>query len=139
MCLASSGVRGYAFRMYRNYDGAHGLFGDVSVSATSVNQDQVSVYAAQRSIDGALTIMIINKATTNLTTTLSLSNYAPNMTAQMYRYSAANLNAIVQLPDLIVSDLGFTTIYPASSITLIVLTPGPPLKHVYLPLMLKSS
>ena len=114
----------YAFRMFRNYDGAHGLFGDISVSASSANQDQVSVYAAQRTVDNALTLVIINKTTNSLTSTLSLANYAPRSPAQVYRYSAANLNAIVRQPDLSVTGSGFTALYPASSITLIVLSPN---------------
>ncbi len=46
-----------AFQMYRNYDGNKSTFGDVSVSATGPNPDQTSVFASQRTSDGALTIM----------------------------------------------------------------------------------
>jgi hypothetical protein len=48
----------YAFRLYRNYDGAGGKFGDVSVSAASADQSQLAIYAAQRSSDSALTLVI---------------------------------------------------------------------------------
>jgi hypothetical protein len=51
----------YAFRIYRNYDGAGGRFGDVSVHATSSDQGQLAIYAAQRSSDGAVTLVVINK------------------------------------------------------------------------------
>src|SRR5262249_41472432 len=50
-----------AMQMYRNYDGAHSTFGDVSVAASGPNPDNVAAFAAIRSSDGALTIMIINK------------------------------------------------------------------------------
>jgi hypothetical protein len=129
----------YAFRMYRNYDGQHHTFGDVSVRATSADQSKVAIYAARRGSDNALTLMILNKSLTQtLTSTLSLSGYNPAITAQVYRYSAANLNAIVQLPDQAVAPGGFTTSYPAHSITLFVIPPGVPLdKRVYLPIILK--
>ena len=61
----------YAFRMFRNYDGNGHAFGSTSVRARSFDssqpsrvnggQDQLSVYAAQRSGSGALTVMVINK------------------------------------------------------------------------------
>ena len=36
----------YAFRMFRNYDGNGGRFGDISVSAVSTNPGDLSLYAA---------------------------------------------------------------------------------------------
>ena len=65
----------YAFRMYRNYDGLGGAFGDVSVRASSTNQDQVAIYAARRSADQALTLMVINKTAQAYTSTISLANF----------------------------------------------------------------
>ena len=50
-----------AIKMYRNYDGNKSAFGDVSVSATGPNPDNVAVFAAQRSSDSALTVMVISK------------------------------------------------------------------------------
>lgn len=113
----------YAFRMYRNYDGSHSTFGDTSVQAVSTNQDRVAVYAAQRTSDSALTLMIINKTNGVLTSTLSLSGFTPSGSAQVYRYSAVNLNTIQNLPNQAVSASGFSASYPANSITLIVI-PG---------------
>ena len=54
----SSQPGAFAFRMYRNYDGHGSRFGDESVSASSADQGQLSVYAAQRSTDGALTVQV---------------------------------------------------------------------------------
>ena len=48
-------------KMYRNYDGNRSTFGDTSVAATAPNPDSVAVFAAQRSADGALTVMVISK------------------------------------------------------------------------------
>ena len=38
----------YSFRIYRNYDGAGGQFGDISVNSTSTDQSQLSVYGGIR-------------------------------------------------------------------------------------------
>ena len=47
--------------IYRNYDGNLSTFGDTSVSAAVANPDYLSSFAAVRSSDGALTVMVINK------------------------------------------------------------------------------
>jgi hypothetical protein len=114
----------YAFRMYLNYDGAHGHFGDVSVSATSADQDQLAVYAAQRSTDGALTLMIVNKSGQALISNVGLSGFTAAPNPQMYSYSAANLSAIVQAADQAVGPAGFTATFPAASLTLFILSPA---------------
>ena len=111
----------YAFRIYRNYDGNHNTFGDTSVHAASSNQDRIAVYAAQRTSDSALTLVIINKTNGALTSTLSLSGFTPSGSAQVYRYSAANLNTIQHLADQAVSVSGFSASYPANSITILVI------------------
>jgi hypothetical protein len=56
----------------------------------------------------------------------------------VYRYSAANLTAIVPQPDQPVSTAGFTADFPANSITLIKIGPIQNFsEHVYLPLVVK--
>ena len=126
----------YAFRLYRNYDGAGGRFGDVSVQAHSQDQGQLAVYAAQRAADGALTVLVINKTGAALTSTVALAGFAPAPVAAVYRYSAADLNAIVRGPDQVVGAAGFSAAFPASSLTLFVLPPATPLdQRVFLPLV----
>lgn len=110
----------FAFRMYRNYDGAGGQFGDVSLAAQSADPDRLAVYAAQRSADGALTLLVINKTAGPLRSALRLEGVAPG-TAQVYRYSAANLDAIVREADMAVAGPDLRVSFPASSITLLVL------------------
>ena len=126
----------FAFRMYRNYDGAGSAFGETSVHAASGDQEQLAIYAARRISDGALTLIVINKTTAALTSDLFLSNFAPAAWAQVYRYSALNLAAIVQAADQAVTAAGFTASFPANSITLIVIPPAgpPPPPVMYLPL-----
>ena len=48
-------------KMYRNYDGNKSTFGDTSVSDVVPDPDSFRRFAAVRSSDGALTVMIINK------------------------------------------------------------------------------
>jgi hypothetical protein len=114
----------YAFRMYRDYDGAGSRFGDVSVSSTSSDQGQLAVYAAQRSCDNALTVMVINKTGSDLTSPLSIAGLHGNSTAQRFTYSPANLNSIVRGDDLAVHSGSVNATYPANSITLLVLPGG---------------
>jgi hypothetical protein len=113
----------YAFRMYRNYDGAGSTFGDVGVRATSADQDQLSIYAAQRSRDAALTLVVINKTGTALSSHVGLAGYAPAAAAHVYVYSASNLNAIERRADQAISANGFTATFPTSSITFVEIPP----------------
>lgn len=128
----------FAFRLYRNYDGAGKMFGDVSVGAMSTDESQLAIYAAQRSGDNALTAIVINKTTGALSTNVSLAGFTSAAVAQVYRYDAANLNAIVRLPDQSVASTGFAANFPASSITLFVLAPAAPLTpREYLPILIR--
>ncbi len=114
----------YAFRMYRNYDGQGGSYGDTWVRSSSADQGQLAVYGAQRGADGALTLMVINKTGNDMSSNLSLADFTPAATAQVYTYSAANASAIVRGADLPVNASGFTATYPANSITLVVIPQG---------------
>ena len=120
----SSQPGAFAFRMFLNYDGARHRFGEVSVAATSTDQSQLALYAAQDSASGALQLMVINKSGQALTSAVTLANFNAAASAQVYRYSAANLGAIVRDADQQVNPTGFTATFPASSITLIVLPPS---------------
>jgi len=113
----------YAFRMFLNYDGLGSGFGDTNVRAVSDDQEQLAIYAAQREYDGAVTLMIINKTDQALTSSVSMKRFTPYPSAQVFLYSAANLNAIVRKNDLPVTVNGFTAVFPANSITLVILFP----------------
>lgn len=145
--FSPTGPGAFAFRMYRNYDGQHSKFGETSVAATSSNQEKLSIYAAQRSRDNALTILVINKTPGALNAHLAIAQFAAGnlLSALAYRYSPANLHAIVPLPDQPLSPNGFDTSFPPNSITLFVVpaageaTPTPtvrPATRLYLPLLL---
>lgn len=122
----------FSFRMYRNYDGAGHQFGDISVQATSSDQEKLSVYAAQRSTDNALTLLVINKTAASLTSTLNLFGYTPKATAAVYRYSASDTGSINRLTDQTVSSSGFSATFPDNSITLFILSQnGPPNNRIH--------
>src|SRR3712207_3963331 len=87
----------YAFRMYRNYDGAGGRFGETAVRATSADQEKLSVYAAERVADGALTVMVVNKSGTELSSTVNLRRHY-GTSAKVHRYGASDPNSIVAGP-----------------------------------------
>ncbi len=61
----------WAFRMYRNYDGSGGQFGDQSLAVTTALAD-LSAFAARRSSDQAFTVMLINKANASRQITVGL-------------------------------------------------------------------
>ncbi len=114
----------YAFRMYRNYDGTGGRFGDTSVQASSGDQAQLAIYAAERQSDGALTVVVVNKTGTGLTTAVSLAGFPAPSAASRYRYGAASPTAIVHEADVAVSGGTIAITFPASSITLLVVPRG---------------
>ena len=112
-----------AMKMYRNYDGNRSTFGDTSVRATSTaNADNLSVFAAERSSDGAMTVMVISKVLSGSTSVaVNLANFVPGAPAQVWQLTASN--TITRLTDITASGQGFVTTVPAQSITLFVL-PG---------------
>jgi hypothetical protein len=117
-----------AFEIYRNYDGSKSTFGDQELSSTTADQSKLAIYAASRTSDGALTVVVINKTYGSLTNTLSVANLlSSRAVAHVYQYSNANLNTIVAQPDLtITAGTGgnpstFSATFPAQSITMIVI------------------
>lgn len=112
-----------AMKLYRNYDGLNSTFGDVSVSSTVPNPDTLSAFAAERSSDGALTVMVINKVLTGETpVTLSLPGFTHAGVAQRWQLTSAN--TITRLADVAVSSGKVTTSVPPQSVTLFVIAAG---------------
>jgi uncharacterized protein (TIGR03437 family) len=109
----------FAFKTYLNYDGSGGHFGGNSVSATSSNPDQLSIFAALR-YDSALTVVVLNKTSSDITDAITLANFVPAGAGQVWQYSSANLVAIVRQPDLNVGG-SLSATFPGQSITLLVI------------------
>jgi len=83
--------------------------------------------------------MVINKSLMQtLTSSIALSHTDPITRSAVYRYSAANLNAIARQADQVVTSGSFSATLPAQSITLFVTPPDTPLdQQVFLPVILK--
>ena len=110
----------FAFKIFLNYDGDGSQFGGTSVSATTSDPDTLSIFAAQRA-DSALTILVLNKTTADITDSISLANFTPAGTAQVWQYSQANpLSIVRQTPDINAGS-SLTATFPAYSMTLLVI------------------
>jgi Glycoside hydrolase family 44 len=109
-----------AAQIYRNYDGHLSTFGDTSVSASVPNPDKLSSFAAVRSADGALTVMVINKQQGATPVTLDLVNFSSQGTAQAYQISSATQTTIAQLASLPANNSISVTV-PSQSVTLLVI------------------
>jgi hypothetical protein len=113
-----------AMKLYRNCDGNKSGFGDTSVSVTAPNPDTVSAFAAVRSTDSALTLMVINKQlTATATLAITLTNFPNCGAAQVWQLTSAN--TLTRLADLSFGGSVLTNLVPAQSVTLFVL-PAPP-------------
>jgi hypothetical protein len=117
-----------AFEVFRNYDGAGSGFGDISLSTYSLDQGKLAIYAALRTSDNAVTVVVLNKTYGDFAGPLSLGNLAPNGKAKVFLYSTANPAAIVPYPDLSIAPPAGTdnfstvnTTFPAQSIMLFVI------------------
>ena len=125
----------YAFRMYRNYDGSGSAFGNLSLPAASDNDEALSVFAARRSSDFALTIMVVNKSGSSLTSSIALNGFDDGI-AEVYRYAGTDLSQITQESDQLVANGSFSATFPADSITLFEIASGD-IEQVYLPFINK--
>lgn len=104
-----------AIQMYRNYDGSKSTFGDISVRATAPTPDTVSAFAAIRSSDRALTIMLINKQpSSTASVTPSIANYTPSASAQRWQLTSAGIARVADVA------ANATLTLPAQSVTLLV-------------------
>jgi hypothetical protein len=113
-----------SMQMYRNYDGNLSTFGDTSVSTTVANPDNLSSYAAVRSSDGALTVMVINKQTGSTPVTVSLANFSTTGSAQAYQVSSAAQTSITSLGSVTVANNSLGATVPSQSVTLFVIPSG---------------
>jgi hypothetical protein len=108
-----------SIKMYRNYDGNRSAFGDTSVTATVPDPNSLAAFAAQRSTDGALTIMVVNKVLSGTTpVAINVAHFADRGTAQVWQLTSAN--AITRAADVAITASSITLTLPPQSITLLV-------------------
>jgi hypothetical protein len=117
---SSSPVPASAFAMFRNYDGHHHTFGDVSVLARSSGRGHLSAYAAQHGGHGTVTVVVVNKTGHALRSPVSLLHFRARRHAATYTWAG---HGIEQQAATRVTANGFTRTYPARSVTLVALTP----------------
>ena len=87
--MTSGTFDGAGFRMYRDFDGALGSFGDISIPTTSSNTAKVSTYISRDSAQpGRYVIVAINRS--NSAQAVCFSGLAVAGTAKLYRLTGAS-------------------------------------------------
>jgi hypothetical protein len=126
-CPTNTAPTYLAMKMYRNYDSEGDTFGNTSVLAGGPDPDDIAVFAAQRTSDAALTIMVVSKYLTGTAPiVLNVTNFTGNGAAQVWQLNASNV--IAQLPGMAYSGGQMQTVVPGQSVTLFVLPPSPVLR-----------
>lgn len=114
-----------AMKLYRNYDGAGSGFGDTSVAASAPNPDNLSAFAALRTSDGAMTVMVVSKVLSGSTpVTVNLSNFAHAGSAEVWQLTSGN--AITHPASVALTGNSLVASVPAQSVTLYVIAGGSP-------------
>jgi hypothetical protein len=109
----------FSFLFYRNVDGAGHGFGATSVQTQSASPPAVSAYGALRDA-GTLTLVLINKTTSTLSTPVKIQGQTDTVSAALYRYSGADLTAIQQMPAVTITAGAATLKLPGYSMSMLV-------------------
>lgn len=112
-----------AFKLYRNYDGKGGTFGDTAVEATPHDIQKASIHAATHE-DGRLTIVVINKdLRENVTGKIRIDGDKPYSACTPYVLTSESPD-IKALPKVKVSGKVLSHPLPRLSATMFVCEPG---------------
>lgn len=109
-----------AMKIYRNYDGNKSAFGDTSVDAVTPDRDRLAAYAAERSGDGAVTVMVINKEGASTSLAVNLSGFTPGSSAAVYQISSDSQTSITHRSNVAIASGKIVDTVPARSVTLYV-------------------
>jgi hypothetical protein len=113
-----------AFKLYRNYDGNHSRFGDVSVFADTGDPNLFTAYASKDSGTGDVLLIVVNKNPDfDYDAQIQFADFVPPPTAAVYQLSAVNPTAIVKEPDLDKASANTRFVFPAYSATLLRFSP----------------
>jgi hypothetical protein len=105
------------FRMFRNFDGANGSFGDTSVRATTDDVAGTSVYASVDSSDpNVLIVVAINKTNASMPAVMQLAHVLPGATVATYRLTSASSVPQAAGTATITDPASFTITMPAYSV-----------------------
>ena len=113
----SEGGSYWAFRIFRNYDGSGGTFGETVLSAASTI-DGLSVFAAKRSSDNAITIVLVNK--NNQSQNVTITVLSATATAYTPWTKTVSGSAIETGSPISVESESFSTTIPGQSVQLLV-------------------
>jgi hypothetical protein len=112
---------GWAFRLFRNYDGNGAAFGNESVQTSSLNS-LLTAYGALSTDGTRLTVLLINKDRARTADAqLDLTGFAPAPAATEYRYGPAHLDGIVSAPLTVTTGGPPVVAVPPTSMSLVVL------------------
>jgi hypothetical protein len=122
---ANSQFASGAFKMYLDYDGAGGQFGDESIDAATNSISQSAVYASLDSADPSrMTLVAINRTSSAKTTALEVTHDQRFDLAEVYQLTAASSTPqrVADIPIELVNAFLYTM--PAYSVSTIVLRSG---------------
>jgi hypothetical protein len=85
----------FAFRVFRDYDGRGGMFGETGVQAVSSDVSRMAVYAAERGSDGAVTIVVLNKTPSVILAKVGLRHLKASGTVRVFEYGVGDMKRIV--------------------------------------------
>ena len=97
-------------------------FGDVSVAASAPNPDELSAFAAVRSADKNLTVMLVNKIFTATPARIDLASFNAASRAEVWQITASQPTK--RIGDATVSAASLSIELPPQSVTLLVIPPA---------------
>ena len=113
-----------AFKLFRNYDGKGGAFGDTAV-ATRFDPEKASVFAATDSkVPGRLTVVVLNKdQRASYTAAIKVTGALACTKAKAYRFDATS-SEVIAVPPANVAGGEIRASLPALSATMLVCEKG---------------
>ena len=115
----------FGFKMFRNPDGQHTVFGDRYLPSNVSAPTDVSVHAARDTATGRLTFILVNKrAATGARVTVKLNAALPAQAVTLYEYSRADRFAIGELPTQQIAGRTITVDLPPLSVVRFDAQPG---------------
>lgn len=120
---ANEAFIGAAFQMYRNFDGAGGTFGNLSVKGTTDDVAASSIYASVDSTQrNVMTLIAINKTGAALPALMQLAHVPAGATVDVYRLTGAAASPKHAFKTTIADPANFSYSMPGYSVSTIRIT-----------------
>ena len=118
---------GGAFRMYRNFDGSRGSFGDTSIHAQTSNTANTSIYASLDSTNAKrMVLVVINKTANPITAVINLNNAPVFKQAAIYQLTGASALPVGNGTMVLSNPAQFSYNMPPYSVSTLKLTAASP-------------